>query len=220
MAPHLDQRVRELIISWRYNDNLSVPEIAHLARCSTMSVYNVLGRFQDCGEVNSRTSSGRPRALTMEDVDFISSLIEENPVIYLDEIQLQLEELRGVHVSLATVSRTLHNLSLSHKKISKAALERNELLRATWLAEWGDLPAEYLVWIDESSVDNLTNQRRQGWAEVGRACVRRDTFLRGQRYSILPALTVEGIITLEIFEGSVNKEKFMQFLRENLVYRI
>ncbi|RDX56592.1 hypothetical protein OH76DRAFT_1324188, partial [Lentinus brumalis] len=88
--------------------------------------------------------------------------VNENPVVFLDEIQAELEESRGIHVSLATLSRTLHQLSITNKKVSKAALERNQLLRATWLAEWGDVPVEYLVWIDESSVDDLTNQRRRG----------------------------------------------------------
>jgi hypothetical protein len=42
-------------------------------------------------------------------------------------------------------------------------------------------------------------------------------FLQGVRHSILPALTTEGIVALEIFEGSVNKVKFIQFLHENVV---
>jgi len=77
---------------------------------------------------------------------------------------------------------------------------------------------DYFVWLDESSVDDHTNQRTQGWAALGRACVRRATFIRGQRYSILPALTSDGIVALDIFEGSVNKEKFIRFLKEDLVY--
>ena len=62
----------------------------------------------------------------------------------------------------------------------------------------------------ESRVDDHTNQRTHGRAAVGLACVRRATFIRGQRYSILPALTSDGIIALDIFEGSVNKEKFIR----------
>jgi hypothetical protein len=82
---------------------------------------------------------------------------------------------------------------------------------------YGDIPADYFIWLDESSVDDYTNQCTHGWAAVGHACVHRATFIRGQRYSILPALTSDGIITLDIFEGSVNKEKFIQFLKEDLV---
>ncbi|KAH7923607.1 hypothetical protein BV22DRAFT_979295, partial [Leucogyrophana mollusca] len=36
------------------------------------------------------------------------------------------------------------------------------------------------------------------------------------RYSILPALTTEGIIALDIFEGSVTKDKFLTFIREQV----
>ena len=52
---------------------------------------------------------------------------------------------------------------------------------------------------------------------MGSACVHHATFIQGQRYLILPALTSDGIVALDIFEGSVNKEKFIHFLKEDLV---
>ncbi|KZP30237.1 hypothetical protein FIBSPDRAFT_726293, partial [Athelia psychrophila] len=36
-------------------------------------------------------------------------------------------------------------------------------------------------------------------------------------YSVLPALSSDGIIALDIFEGSVNKDWFMDFLKNELV---
>ena len=44
-----------------------------------------------------------------------------------------------------------------------------------------------------------------------------DRKVLGQRYSVLPALTSEGIISLDIFQGSVYKEKFIQFVNDQLV---
>ena len=38
------------------------------------------------------------------------------------------------------------------------------------------------------------------------------------QYSILPALTTEGIIALDIFEGSVTKERFLTFIQEQVVH--
>ncbi|KAI9059853.1 hypothetical protein FKP32DRAFT_1578970 [Trametes sanguinea] len=55
---------------------------------------------------------------------------------------------------------------------------------------------------------------------MGQACVRRTTFLRGQRYSVLPALSVDGIIALDIFEGSVNKERFISFVQNDLAPKL
>ena len=79
------------------------------------------------------------------------------------------------------------------------------------------LHKEYIIWLDEAGIDDHTNQRAQGWAKLGQACVRRAAFIRGERFSILPALTCDGIIALDIFEGTVNKEKFINFLRRDLV---
>ncbi|KAG2048103.1 hypothetical protein BDR06DRAFT_843968, partial [Suillus hirtellus] len=36
------------------------------------------------------------------------------------------------------------------------------------------------------------------------------------KYSILPALDCNGILALDIFEGSVNKERFVSFLHEQV----
>ncbi|KAA1475514.1 hypothetical protein DENSPDRAFT_745536, partial [Dentipellis sp. KUC8613] len=36
------------------------------------------------------------------------------------------------------------------------------------------------------------------------------------RYSVLPALSCDGIVALDIFEGAVTKDKFIQFIREEL----
>ena len=69
----------------------------------------------------------------------------------------------------------------------------------------------------EASVDDHTNQCIVGWAAMGRACVCHAAFVHGQQYSILPALTCEGMIALDIFGGSVNKECFLTFLNEQVV---
>jgi len=73
------------------------------------------------------------------------------------------------------------------------------------------------VALDKSAVDNKTVQREYGCSASGMPCVQWATFLCGVCYSILPALTTEGIIALDIFEGSVTKERFLAFIREQVV---
>ncbi|TDL14114.1 hypothetical protein BD410DRAFT_690978, partial [Rickenella mellea] len=36
------------------------------------------------------------------------------------------------------------------------------------------------------------------------------------KYSILPALTLDGVVALDIFEGAVNRERFVHFLEMQL----
>jgi transposase len=217
--PHTSTEMRKRMVVWHTELGKSTVEISALAGCSERTVREVLRMHRDTGDVHNTfaQSCGGPRSLNQGDIAYIFSLLTANPTLYLDELQIKLAEIRHVDVSIATLSRAVRRLAITHKKVSKDASERNELLRATWQAEYGDIPAEYFVWLDESSVDDRTNQRTNGWATSGRACVRRATFIRGQRYSVLPALTSEGYIALDIFEGSVNKERFIRFLEEQLV---
>jgi len=219
MSPHLGEQLQERIIIWRFQERKTVAEIARLAGCTERNIYKILKLHRDFGHTRHPFARrpGRPRTLNQQDLAFVSSLLDANPSLFLDELQECLIESQDVEISIATLSRTLRRLALTHKHASKAASERDELLRATWLAEYGHFPKEYFVWIDESSIDNRTNQRPNGWAPFGRACVRRMSFICGQRFSILPALSVDGIIALDIFEGAVNKEKFIKFLHEQVV---
>jgi transposase len=219
MAPQISQQLRERIVIWRYEEHKKASEIALLAGCAESTIYEILRLYRDFGQVNNPycRQRGRPRTLEQGDMHYIHSILEANPTLYVDEIQQQLFEVRDVDVSIATIFRALRRLAITHKHIAKEASERDELVRATWQAEYGDIPREAFVWLDESSVDDRTNQRRNGWALLGRACVRRDTFIRGQRFSVLPALTVDGIIALDIFEGSVTKDRFIQFIQDQIV---
>ncbi|KAJ7698108.1 hypothetical protein B0H17DRAFT_856682, partial [Mycena rosella] len=72
------------------------------------------------------------------------------------------------------------------------------------------------VALDESAVDNRTVQRTHRQSMLGTPCIQGTIFICGVRYSILPALTTEGIVTLNIFEGSVTKEHFLDFFREQI----
>jgi hypothetical protein len=119
---------------------------------------------------------------------------------------------------MATMHRTINKLDVSKKRVSKQAAERDEHLRAVWegeMAQYDD--PDLFVFLDESSVDNKTGQRKEGRSRRGTPCVRRATFICGTRYSILPALTVDGIMAMDIFPGSVDRERFLLFLCEQVV---
>jgi hypothetical protein len=42
-------------------------------------------------------------------------------------------------------------------------------------------------------------------------------FIRGKRYTLLPALTKKGIIAVDIMEGSCTKQRFKEFVVSQVV---
>lgn len=184
-------------------------------------VYRSLGLFRRYGvPYNPRAhQTGRCRVLSHEDLKLIVALLNRRHCIYLDELQAEVYNIRGVTLSLPTLMRALHHFQYSHKCVSTRALERNDLIRSAFMNRIADqVPnPDMLIFIDEAARNRRASARAKGWSLVGRRCVQRRHFIRGQRFSILPILTLDGIITYDIIPGSVNSDRFVQFLRELVV---
>jgi len=220
MPPSLSPELKERIVKWYFEDGLTYRDIRDQGRVSLSVISTTICNYREFGQVKNPfwRYTGQPSYLDDEDMAFIKSTLTANPSIYLDGLQKRLYDTRDLDISIATLSRTLKSAQISRKSLTKASAERDEELHCMWeiaMAEYTN--PDVFVFLDESTVDNRTVQRSHGWSPVGQPCVRRMTFLRGQRYSILPALTTDGIIALQIFEGLITKEKFLSFLRTHIV---
>ena len=189
-------------------------------------VYQVLSRYAKSGIVyNPYTYSCATRrwcCLTRADEDFILAIVRHRRTIYLDELRQELHLKRHVQLSIPTLYRALQRLQISHKAVSASAAERNTELRAYYMNHIGmEAPdANMLVFIDEAAMDKRTSVRWYGWAPAGQHCHVQRPFVRGLRYSILPAITLDGIIVYDIIEGAVDGDRFLQFLRDQVVRSI
>ena len=76
---------------------------------------------------------------------------------------------------------------------------------------------DQLMFGDEAAKDEWTSARRKGWSERRTRCVQRKCFVQGRRYSILPILTLDGIIAYDVIEGLITRERFPQFPCELVV---
>jgi uncharacterized protein (DUF2132 family) len=68
----------------------------------------------------------------------------------------------GVRPSVASIFRILQRFKWSRKVASKIAAQRNQALRALWLAKKSDWRAEQLVFIDETASCERTGDRKYG----------------------------------------------------------
>ncbi|KAG1777588.1 hypothetical protein EV702DRAFT_938521, partial [Suillus placidus] len=62
----------------------------------------------------------------------LEACIEQQPDILLTEMQDQLQEICGIEVSIATISRTICRRGFTCKKVTRPAVERDEDDRAAF----------------------------------------------------------------------------------------
>jgi len=144
MAPQISDTVRQCIVVWHNEHHKSPAEIAVLAGCSIRTVFYILSYHCDFDTVHNPhvlRNHGCSCALDVGDLNYLFSLIETRPKIYLDEQQDELFINRNIDICIPTISHSLHCVAITHKGVAPLAREWNELLRATWQAEYGDSPA-------------------------------------------------------------------------------
>ena len=142
------------------------------------------------------------------DSDQISELMAQlmvEPDMYLDEIQTWVAIHQEVGISKSSLQRLIEDIGFSYKSLHKAALERDEEERAEFQA-WAKetLVPEMIVTADESSKDDRTIYRRFGRSLTGTRASTSVQFVRGEHYSLIAAMSVDGYIPTRVVEGSVD----------------
>ena len=137
---------------------------------------------------------------------------------------------KQVHIEIISLILNLVQFTtLQLLKITCPAHEQDDEQRARFQANIGEnYSPETLVFLDESACNRITGWQSKGWAPIGKRAQKHDYFVRGQRYfchlhflliivhwlaklrySILPAISLDGVLHLEL---SCNPGLLMSFV--------
>jgi hypothetical protein len=161
----------------------------------------------------------RPCSLSQADLACITALLDHCRSLYLDELQDELWLKRGVHITLPTIHCALQQLGVSRKVISAVAFERNEMSQVIYINHIAkEAPnAGMLMFVDEATKNECMLSCRYGCSGKGVRCMVQRWFVRGLHYSIVPVITLDGIIVYDIVDNSVNGDHFYNFIKELVV---
>ena len=106
---------------------------------------------------------------------------------------------------------------VSCKKLKRIALERNEEARSVFIDHISQYRPEELAFIDETSKNEKTPSRTYGRSKRGRRAQMRQQFVRGTCLTATALLTMDGITTSVVVEGSMTKQLYLEFLEKQVV---
>ncbi|KIK77411.1 hypothetical protein PAXRUDRAFT_28812, partial [Paxillus rubicundulus Ve08.2h10] len=106
----------------------------------------------------------------------------------------------------------LERAGMSHKKLRKIAIERNEDFRADFIAHMAQYDPINLGFIDEVSKDECTLSCHYGRSKRGKHAEKKQVFVRRRRTPTSALLTLDGIVAGTAVEGSMTRDMFMEWL--------
>ena len=86
----------------------------------------------------------------------------ENPGIYLDELQLKLQQFTGILINLTTIFKTIQRLRLTWKMIRHVVHCQEEPRRCEFMEEMSYLNPDMIIWIDEMGSDHRQSSQQLG----------------------------------------------------------
>ncbi|PLW57502.1 hypothetical protein PCANC_02643 [Puccinia coronata f. sp. avenae] len=93
---------------------------------------------------------GRPLAFLREESKFVLAALDDNPTMYLDEIQSHIKAITGTRHPLSTISAELRiRLHLTRKIARTVHPAQSEDQRAKYFEEIGPFPSSYFVFVDK-----------------------------------------------------------------------
>ena len=202
---------------WDYED------ISDALLVSVASLYRWRNNFENFGSVTRPPSApkGRARIITRAVLTAVHTLYASESDLYLDELVLWLAMEHDIIISTSALCQNLKSAGLTRKILHKIALERDEELREQWKemqVSAAFLPdGSQFVCLDKTSKNELTYARKYGQAYSGERAELKDVFIRGDRYSLVAALTIEGYIATHVVPGSLNSMDFLEFVQEQVV---
>jgi transposase len=163
---------------------------------------------------------GRPSTLRDIHRRRLREYLEGRPQAYLEEIRDWFLDEFDIEVSVSLVFRELKKMQWSRKVATKRAAEQSDALRRVFLARCQqNYTAEQIVAVDESACNERTGDRKYGWGPVGRAVELEYSMKRSERWSLLPAMTVDGYLAHRVFQGAITADSMLEFLREDVLPR-
>ena len=102
-------------------------------------------------------------------------------------------------------------------QLQRLAREQSQYLRDKWMERLAKWTLEQLIYLDESTCNKQTGDRRYGWAVKGKPACKVGSYKRSEWWSILFAYTCEGFLSWDIIKGSYDAELFALFLEAHVI---
>ena len=184
-------------------------------RVSVSTVRRIGKVFDETGNVDTKDSLTRGQAqkvVSSQDEFLVLELVLEWPGVYLHEICQEMHSTTGTHVSEATICRFfLQKAGFTRTKIQHVAFQRSEELRARYLAEIQQYPADMFVFVDETGAArrNWDCMRKFGYSLKGKRTRSQKLLSRGRHVSAIAAMSTSGMLDFHL-AYTVDSSEFLR----------
>jgi transposase len=221
MGKPISEDLRERVVEAYEEGEGTQEELAERFKLSRSSVFRYLQRRQNGEPLQARPhGGGRPTPFDVFGLERLLEIVSDKPDSTDRELSKEFTRRTGKNTSRAAISRALKKIGLTRKKKTFAASERNnpevQRKREEFLKEMSNADANHLLFLDESG-SNIAMSSCCALSPRGLRAYDQKPLNRGTNVTMVSLLTIDGVDALRTFEGSMNTERFVAYIKEEVV---
>ena len=182
-------------------------------------------RFLDNGDINpsDANADGSP-VFTEAELQALEGMIDADCTMMLDELVYHMYFRTGKYVDISTMCRVLARRGYTNRNARERMLRGPDFAAGLGRQEQAFVAfqrqhfASEMVFFDESAAVERKLHRRRGWGYRGDDLYKYvpEVLRRGNRYTLAATMTANGRGLTAVCQGSLNREKFLDFMRQLL----
>jgi transposase len=144
---------------------------------------------------------------------FINSSISSNPFITIKSLRSLINERFSVEISRSSIHLSIHKLQYTRKRTKQVT--DNEMIQEKirlFRDHRNFINPEEVISIDETYFD-VSMYPKYGYSKRGNRLRCAKSFTRRQKFSVIMAISSNGVIDWAIHKSNINKDTFSKFLR-------
>ena len=218
-SPYSDD-LRWRMVWQRVALGISIRAVANNLHVDLSTVRRIVNNFYVTGDDQKRSypKDARPNKKLTATVQLtILHTMLQHPQMYLHELQEAVCVLTGVHLSVSSLCTFLRKSNFTRPKLEVIAKQRDEDLRADYSIDVSLHKPEMLVFVDETGSDYRDSLRKYGYSMRGQPPKSIKLFVRGERISVIAAMSSGGVEALKVVRGTVDGDTFLEFIQRDLL---
>jgi transposase len=208
-------------LRWRIvhsiDDGVPIAEVARLRKVPGPTCRSLYARYLETGDVADRPRPGAPKKITPEVQELIIHQTLVKPDLTLDQI---IEETK-VDISRPTAWKVLKDNGFEYKpsKVKWTLTEDHRRQRLAWAKHYIKMPEEYwfqVVFTDECTIQRNT-KKKKWWVPKESEVPATQVARWGPTANVWGCITIDGVSALEVFQGTMTSERYLDILRRKLM---
>ena len=220
MPAPLSIDLRKRLIKAIEAEKLSIAKAARRFLVSYDFANDLWERYQETGSLEPKKVGGNKQPkVDLAGEERIKSWLLTEPDLTLQALCERYQQEVGVSMGVSSMARALKRMGMSFKKKSvydsRKYSEEHQEKKRVYLTEIAQIEQDRLIFIDETGA-NLDLTPPYGRSPKGQRVYDEKPTSKGQRISMVGAMSSSGMKTALNFEGTMTTEVFLYFLQHFL----